>query len=258
MINRQYGVNGEYGINLTGGRKKRVKKMKGGNCGCSSCLSGSGFFEDALDWISNTGADIVSNVPIVGRPIGTLWRHGNDLGELLSPSYHRPQPNRPVVLPPHKYVNLPKQQQTQQYGRAQDLLNNPRGRGKITDFVKKHKGKIIPTIATGLKLGALGLKAYDMYKGKSRTPIYDSGAREAMNYYRNPAIYADDYEGNGKPKKVRKMKGKGKITDFLSKHKGKILKGALALGATALLGAHGHNINRQPHQSPLFSGIGFD
>ena len=43
--------------------------------------------------------------------------------------------------------------------------------------------------------------------------------------------------GNGKPKKVRKMKGKGKITDFLSKHKGGILiEGVYPNGSRAYYG----------------------
>jgi len=62
-------------------------------------LEGSGFWQDALGWLETTGADLVSNLPVVGAPIAGLWRHANDIAEALSPSYHRAgtPSNTPVV-----------------------------------------------------------------------------------------------------------------------------------------------------------------
>ena len=231
MIQRPYTDDGLYNITLTGTGKRRLKSyLKGGNCGCSNCLTGSGFFDDVANFFEHTGADIVSLVPEVGGPIATAWRNGipfirglsGDSHHTIDPTYSGRAGEDPRVKPiaqsaSKTYVNA--------LNRSNQRL---KGRG-VFEFFDKHKSKI----KNAVKLAGLAHTLYSGYKAIPKKKV-GSGIR------------------------AKKIKGKG-IKEFYNKHKTTIKKvGKTVAGLAGLAGLAYLGHKPKPAQYPLFSGPGFD
>ena len=114
------------------------------------------------------------------------------------------------------------------------------GRGKIKDFLKKHKNKIIAGVTTASVLGTaavLGKNIYDSNKKQRiRTQVNKLLAMEKMypydlqrddsDIYNEDIFGDDDYLDEHEPA----LNGYGKISDFLKNHKKKIILGSSILG----------------------------
>ena len=150
------------------------------------------------------------------------------------------------------------------------------GRGKVKDFLKKHKKKIAigATIAGALALGALGAKkGYDSLKQPHIYPIgYAPGEmflpEHADKFYPGELDLPTDVDPRivGRGRKAKKggnaednadtnedflrdqgkATGRGKIKDFIKKHK-KTIGAVAGVAGTLALGALGHKLYKNAH-----------
>jgi hypothetical protein len=120
-----------------------------------------------------------------------------------------------------------------------------KGDGRLSDWWNKHKGKILKGLAFGAVSGAiLGHKINQRIRRQEVLPPSDY---TIPGYNRYNELYPPSYP-------PAHWRGHGKVSNFLKKHKGKILStlalGA-TLGATALIGKKIRaNINSQPVLQP--------
>ena len=214
-IRRKYNRDGSYLINLKGGRKMRVPPFYGGNCGCSNCLSGSGFFDEVNKLLPTA----LGFVPGVGSVL-----QGTAQGVLNA--LRPPEDNTP---PPVHYSPLVEKQTGQytsnqyQQAIANANKNPPRMMGTrmsgsgVVDFISRNKWELAP-----LALGTVMSLAKIFHKDKI-------------------------------PKVPAKLVGSG-IKDFWNKHKNKIIPlGVASVGALAGLLYHGSKNTAYKPQTPVYS-----
>jgi hypothetical protein len=226
-IRRKYNSDGSYLINLKGGNcgcssclkggRKMLsrRRISGGNCGCSSCLSGGNFFDTINEFIPTA----LGFVPGIGSVLqGTAQGVLNTL--------RPPEDNTP---PPVHYSPLI-EKQTGQYASnqyqqaiANANKNTPKMMGTrmsgsgVVDFISRNKWELAP-----LALGTIMGLAKIFHKDKI-------------------------------PKVPVKLIGSG-IKEFWNKHKNKIIPiGVASVGALAGLLHHGSKNTAYKPQTPVYS-----
>jgi hypothetical protein len=129
MIRRNYRNNGDYQIKYGPYGAEIAEYLEGGNCGCSNCLKGAGFFDSIADALP----DILRYVPIAGSAMSVV---SSEILNALDP--YRQNPRNPIKYKP-EYSKAPQRGAylTNQYKSARDRLN--KGRGGMTQNKKKKK-----------------------------------------------------------------------------------------------------------------------
>jgi hypothetical protein len=230
-IGRKYNNNGANTIMMTGGncgcssclsggrRMKNVRKMKGGRrmlpvCNCPECLQGGNIFDTLANWIPTAA----SFIPLVGKPVSM---GAQAVLDALDPIRQNPQrPRRPTQpLPPPPPVFQPTKETgkylTSQFNQAISRpirLPDVKGAG-FMDWVKKHKKPILGVLGS---LGLAGLSAYGINR-----QLHKPVDRSSMSDF-------DDY---------KELYGSG-FVDWVKKNKKPILN-ALGVFGVASLGALG-------------------
>ena len=191
-IRRKYNQDGSYLINLKGGRKMLpikggrknptrngfYTKLQGGNCGCSNCLSGSGFFDEVNQLLPTA----LGFVPGIGSVL-----QGTAQGVLNA--LRPPEDNTP---PPVHYSPLI-EKQTGQYAsnQYQQMLANANKRmsgSGVVDFISRNKWELAP-LALSTVIGLAKL----YFKDKTKIPkvpakLVGSGIKEFWNKHKNKII----------------------------------------------------------------------